>query len=84
MELSGRLQQERQEAWLETAEDSYGSCFEFSGFELMDKQEESTSRIGSLRKGRPAEKKSDQHPAQSNGVARSNPNKIKSDENQRG
>ena len=52
MELSGRLQQERQleQAWLETAGDSYGSSFEFSGFDLMDKQEESTLRAGSSRK----------------------------------
>ena len=49
----------------------------------MDKQEESTSRTGSSQRGRPAEKKSDQHPARSDGVARSNPNKIKSDESQR-
>ena len=44
MELSGRLQQERQleQAWLEIAGDSYGSSFEFSGFDLMGKQEEST------------------------------------------
>ena len=48
----------------------------------MDKQEESTSRSGSSQRGWPAEKKSDQLPAQSDGVARSNPNKIKSDENQ--
>ena len=80
MERSGRLQQERQQAWLEIAGDSYGSSFKFSGFELMDKQEESTSRTGSSQRGQPAEKKSDQHPAQSDGVARSNPNKIKSDE----
>ena len=83
MEQSGHLQQERHQAWLEIAGDSYGSSFEFSGFELMDKQEESTSRTGSSRRGWPAEKKSYQHPAQSDGVARSNPNKIKSDESQR-
>ena len=48
MELSGRLLQERQQAWLEITGDSYGSSFEFSGFELMDNnQEESTSRNGS-------------------------------------
>ena len=46
----------------------------------MDKQEKSTSRTGSSRRGQPAEKKSDQHPARSDGVARSNPNNIKSDE----
>ena len=80
MEPSGRLQQECQQAWLEIAGDSYGSSFEFSGFELMDKQEKSTSRTGSSQRGRPAEKKSDQHPAWSGGVARSNPNNIKSDE----
>ena len=88
MEQSGGLQKERQQAWLEIAGDSYRSSFEFSGFELMDKQEESTSGSGSLRRGRHAEKKSDQHPAQSEdirlqGAARSNPHKIKSDENQR-
>ena len=51
----------------------------------MDKQVESISRSGSSQRGWPAEKKSDQHPAQSNGVARSNPNinKIKFDEGQR-
>ena len=76
MERSGRLQQERQQVWLEVAGDSYGSSFEFSGFELMDKQEESTSRTGSLQRGRPAKKKSDQPPAWSDSVARSNPNKI--------
>ena len=80
MELSGRLQQERQQAWLEIAGDSYGSSFKFSGFELMDKQERSTSRTVSSRRGQPAEKKSDQHPARSDDVARSNPNNIKSDE----
>ena len=36
---SGHLQQEHQQAWLEIAGDSYGSSLEFSGFELMDKQE---------------------------------------------
>ena len=45
----------------------------------MDKQEKSTSRTGSSRRGGPAEKKSDQHPARSDGVARSNPNNIESD-----
>ena len=45
----------------------------------MDKQEKSTSRTGSSQRGEPAEKKSDQHPTQSDGVARSNPNN-KSDE----
>ena len=49
----------------------------------MSKQEESTPRAGSSRRGQPAEKKSDQHPAWSDGVARSNSNKIKSDESQR-
>ena len=83
MERSGCLQQEHQQVWLEIAGDSYGSSFEFSGFELMDKQEESTSRTGSSQRGWPAEKKSDQHPAQSDGLARSNPNKIKSDKSQR-
>ena len=83
MERSNHLQQERQQAWLEIAGVLYGSSFEFSAFELMDKQEESTSRTGSSRRGRPAEKKSDQHPTQSDSAARSNPNKIKSDESQR-
>ena len=46
----------------------------------MDKQKKFTSRTGSSRRGWPAEKKSDQHPAQSDSVARSNPNNIKSDE----
>ena len=80
MQLGGHLLQEHEQAWLEIAGDSYGSSFEFSGFELMDKQEKSTSRTGSSRRGRPAEKKSDQHLTQSDGVARSNPNNIKSDE----
>ena len=83
MERSSHLQQEHQQVWLKIAGDLYGSSFEFSGFELMDKQEESTSRTGSSQRGRPVEKKSDQHPTQSDGVARSNQNKIKSDEIQR-
>ena len=49
----------------------------------MYKQEGSTSRTSTSQRGRPTEKKSDQHAAQSDGVARSNPNKIKSDESQR-
>ena len=79
MEPSGCLQQEHQQAWLEIAGDSYGSSFEFSGFELMGKQEKSTSRTGSLQREWSAEKKSDQHPAQCDGVSRSNPNNVKSD-----
>ena len=49
MELSSCLQQECQleQVWLEIAGDSYGSSFESSGFDLMGKQEESTSRVGS-------------------------------------
>ena len=80
MEPSGRLQQEHQQVWLEIAGDSHGSSFEFSGLELMNKQEKSTSRTGSSRRGWPAEKKSDQHPVWSDGVARSNPKNIESDE----
>ena len=49
----------------------------------MSKQEESTPRAGSSQKKQPAEKKSDQCPTRSDGVARSNSNKIKSDESQR-
>ena len=80
---SGRLQQERQQAWLEIAGEPCKSSFEFSRFELIDKQEDSTSRMGSSRRGQPAEKKSDQHPARSDGAARSNPKKIEADEGQR-
>ena len=84
MELSCHYQQECQleQVWLEIAGDLYGSSFELSGFDLMGKQEESTPRVGSSQRRRPAEKKSGQHPAQSDSVARSNPNKIKSDESQ--
>ena len=84
MELSGLLQQECQleQAWLEITGDLYGSSFKFSGFN-MGKQEESTPRAGNSCRGQPAEKKSDEHPAWSDGVARSNSNKIKSDESQR-
>ena len=70
------------QAWLEIAGDSYCSSFEFLGFD-MSKKEESTPRAGSSRKRQPAEKKSDQCPTRSGGVARSNSNKIKSDESQR-
>ena len=84
MELGSHLLQELQpeQAWLEMAGDSYGSSLEFSGFN-MSKQEESMPRAGSSQRKQPAEKKSDQHPTRSDGVAKTNSNKIKSDESQR-
>ena len=39
MERSGRLQEKRQQAWLEIAGHSYDSSFEFSGFEKSPPQE---------------------------------------------
>ena len=80
MELGGCLQQELEpgQLWLDIAGESYGSSFEFDGFVLdMDKQEP-TPRAGSSRGRQPAEKKSDQCPAQSDGGARSK--SVKSDQ----
>ena len=80
MELGGCLQQELEpeQLWLDIAGESYGSSFEFDGFVLdMDKQEP-TPRAGSSRERQPAEKKSDQHPARSDGGARSK--SVKSDQ----
>ena len=80
MELRSCLQQELEpgQLWLDIAGESYSSSFEFDGFVLdMDKQEP-TPRAGSSRGRQPAEKKSDQHPAQSDGGARSK--LVKSDQ----
>ena len=80
MELGGCLQQEHEpgQLWLDIAGESYSSSFEFNGFVLdMDKQEP-TPRAGSSRRKQPAEKKSDQHPAWSDGGARSK--SVKSDQ----
>ena len=80
MELGGCLQQEREpgQLWLDIAGESYSSSFEFNGFVLdMDKQEP-TPRAGSSRRRQPAEKKSDQRPARSDGGARSK--LVKSDQ----
>ena len=73
MELRGCLQQELEpgQLWLDIAGESFSSSFEFDGFVLdMDKQEP-TPRAGSSRGRQPAEKKSDQRPARSDGGARS-------------
>ena len=73
MELGGCLQQELEpgQLWLDIAGESYSSYFEFDGFVLdMDKQEP-TPRAGSSRGRQPAEKKSDQRPARSDGGTRS-------------
>ena len=80
MELGGCLQQELEpgQLWLDIAGESYSSSFEFDGFVLgMDKQEP-MPRAGSSRGRQPAEKKSDQRPAQSDGGARSK--SVKSDQ----
>ena len=80
MELRGCLQQELEpgQRWLDIAGESFSSSFEFDGFVLnMDKQEP-TPRAGSSRGRQPAEKKSDQRPARSDGGARSK--SIKSDQ----
>ena len=80
MELGGCLQQELEpeQLWLDIAGESYASSFEFEGFVLdMDKQEP-TPRAGSSRGRQPAEKKSDQRPARSDGGARSK--SVKSDQ----
>ena len=80
MELGGYLQQEPEpeQLWLDIAGESYASSFEFEGFVLdMDKQEP-TPRAGSSRGRQPAEKKSDQRPARSDGGARSK--SVKSDQ----
>ena len=79
MELRGCLQQELEpgQLWLDIAGESFSSSFEFDGSVLdMDKQEP-TPRAGSSRGRQPAEKKSDQHPARSDGGARSK--SVKSD-----
>ena len=80
MELRGCLQQELEpgQLWLDIAGESFSSSFEFDGFLLdMDKQEP-TPRAGSSRGRQPAEKKSDQRPARSDGGARSK--SVKSDQ----
>ena len=80
MELRGCLQQELEpgQLWLDIAGESYSSSFEFDGFVLdMDKQEP-MPRAGSSRGRQPAEKKSDQRPARSDGGARSQ--SVKSDQ----
>ena len=80
MELRGCLQQELEpgQLWLDIAGESYSSSFEFDGFVLdMDKQEP-TPRAGSSRGRQPAEKKSDERPARSDGGARSK--SVKSDQ----
>ena len=80
MELRGCLQQELEpgQLWLDIAGESFSSSFKFDGFVLdMDKQEP-TPRAGSSRGRQPAEKKSDQRPAQSDGGARSK--SVKSDQ----
>ena len=80
MELGGCLQQELEpgQLWLDIAGESYSSSFEFDGFVLdMDKQEP-TPRAGSLRGRQPAEKKSDQRTARSDGGTRSK--SVKSDQ----
>ena len=80
MELHGCLQQELEpgQLWLDIAGDSFSSSFEFDCFVLdMDKQEP-MPRAGSSRGRQPAEKKSDQRPARSNGGARSK--SVKSDQ----
>ena len=80
MELRGCLQQELEprQLWLDIAGESFSSSFEFDGFVLdMDKQEP-TPRAGSSRGRQPAEKKSDQRPARSDGGARSK--SVKSDQ----
>ena len=80
MELGGCLQQELEpgQLWLDIAGESYSSSFDFYGFVLdMDKQEP-TPRAGSSRERQPAEKKSDQCPARSDGGARSK--SVKSDQ----
>ena len=80
MELGGCLQQELEpgQLWLDIPGESYSSSFEFDGFVLdMDKQEP-TPRAGSSRGRQPAEKKSDQRPARSDGGARSK--SVKSDQ----
>ena len=80
MELGGCLQQELEpeQLWFDIAGESYGSSFEFEGFVLdMDKQE-SMPRAGSSRGRQPAEKKSDQCLARSDGSARSK--SVKSDQ----
>ena len=80
MELGSCLQQEREpgQLWLDIAGESYSSSFEFNGFVLdMDKQKP-TPRAGSSRRRQPAEKKSDQRPARSDGGARSK--SVKSDQ----
>ena len=79
-ELGGCLQQELEpgQLWLDIAGESYSSSFESDGFVLdMDKQEP-TPRAGSSRGRQPAEKKSDQRPARSDGGARSK--SVKSDQ----
>ena len=80
MELRGCLQQELEpgQLWLDIAGESFSSSFEFDSFVLdMDKQEP-TPRAGSSRGRQPAEKKSDQRPARSDGGARSK--SVKSDQ----
>ena len=80
MKLRGCLQQELEpgQLWLDIAGESFSSSFEFDGFVLdMDKQEP-TPRAGSSRGRQPAEKKSDQRPARSDGGARSK--SVKSDQ----
>ena len=80
MEFRGCLQQELEpgQLWLDIAGESFSSSFEFDGFVLdMDKQEP-TPRAGSSRGRQPAEKKSDQRPARSDGGARSK--SVKSDQ----
>ena len=80
VELGGCLQQELElgQLWLDIAGESYSSSFEFDGFVLdMDKQEP-TPRAGSSRGRQPAEKKSDQRPAQSDGGTGSK--SVKSDQ----
>ena len=80
MELRGCLQQELEpgQLWLDIAGESFSSSFKFDGFVLdMDKQEP-TPRAGSSRGRQPAEKKSDQCPARTDGGARSK--SVKSDQ----
>ena len=80
IELGGCLQQELEpkQLWLDIAGESYGSSFEFEGFVWdMDKQEP-TPRAGSSRGRQPAEKKSDQRPARTDGGVRSK--SVKSDQ----
>ena len=80
MELGGCLQQELEpgQLWLDIAGESYSSSFKFDDFLLDIDKQEPTPRAGSSRGRQPAEKKSDQCPAQSDGGAGSK--SVKSDQ----